>query len=124
MNHLETYESACETLGIDPNLLPIVSHLPEQNAKAILAFHKLSIISEAAWKIEGKEIDWGNRYRDQYKYYPCFSPLNSESGFLYYGFDFGVSLSYVGHRLVFPSKETAEFVGETHLELYRDLMVK
>lgn len=127
MKNLESFENAAKFLGIDPNKLPEVSLLPEEHQKSIIAFYMLTIISRASWKQEGKEIDWYDW--DQYKYYPWFdmSPERengSSSGFSYdgYGCAFG-ALSDVCSRLVFPSRKIADYVGETHVQLYRDLMV-
>lgn len=124
MENLKTFEAAAISLGKDPNTLPQVEGIDEGHAKALTAAYKLFIISEAAWKAENKKIDW-NDY-DQYKYYPWFDMENSSgspSGFSYLGYYFVNAYSLVCSRLVFPSKEIARFVGQTHIELYKDLMV-
>jgi hypothetical protein len=124
MKNLKSFESAAKYVGIDPNKLPDVSILPEQSQKSVIAFYKLSIVSQAAWKQEGKVIDWNDW--DQYKYYPWFRMSDSvgSSG----GFSYGVCLcddtaSVVGSRLVFPTLEIAKYVGKTLIDLYRDFMV-
>lgn len=125
MENLTTFEEAAASLNIDPTVLPIVTGLPENQGKAIIAAYKLFIISQASWK--GKKIDWNNY--EQRKYFPWFdmetypSQVGSGSGFSYDGCDCGSAGSAVGSRLVFPTSEIAKFVGKTHLELYRDLMV-
>ncbi|MCY4781762.1 hypothetical protein ORI89_19100, partial [Sphingobacterium sp. UT-1RO-CII-1] len=83
----------------------------------------------ASWKQEEKTIDWYDW--DQYKYYPWFdmSPdqnagsVGSSVGFSCDGYGYGLTCSSVGSRLVFPTREIAEYVGKTHLDLYRDFMV-
>lgn len=125
MKNLESFENAANYLGIDPTKLPDVSMLPEGSQKAIVSFYKISIISQASWKQEDKVIDWYDW--DQYKYYPWFdmSPerVGSSVGFSCNGYDYGNARSGVGSRLVFPTREIAEYVGKTHLDLYRDFMV-
>ncbi|GAB3511800.1 hypothetical protein [Emticicia fontis] len=120
MKHLETFEAAAAFLGINPNTLPGIEGLEEGDGKAIQSTYKLFILSKAAWKAEGKVIDWTNH--NQYKYYPWFRMSGSASGFSFNDFFFVLSYSTVGSRLVYPSAEAAEFVGNKHLDLYRDFM--
>ena len=125
MKNLESFESAAKSLGIDPAKLPEVAHLPEEFQKSTIAAYKLFIISKASW--EGVKIDWYNW--DQYKYYPWFdmSPeektVGSSRGFSYHGCGCGGSYSGVASRLVYPTREIVEYVGNTHIDLYRDFMV-
>lgn len=123
MKNIESFESAAQHLGIDPTKLPDVSMLPEASQKAVVAFYKISIISQASW--DGITIDWYNWH--QGKYYPWFDmsveKVGSSSGFSFLGYNYDSSGSYVGSRLVYPSSEVAKYVGKTHIELYRDLMV-
>ena len=122
MKHLETFEAAAELIGRDPQALPNVDLLPEAEGKAVVAFYKLSIISAASWKREKKSIDWTNDR--QYKYYGWFDlSSGSGSGFSCNDYDYVNSHSCVGSRLVFPSSEIARYVGTTHEDLYRDLML-
>ncbi len=124
MKHLETFEAACEVVGIDSKNVPNITNLPIGHAKAIISTYMLFVISEAAWKQKNEKIDWNNY--DQRKYYPWFdmeSSSGSASGFSYYDYRCGNSGSTVGSRLVFPDSETAEYVAKTHLQLYKDLMV-
>lgn len=129
MKNLESFESAANYLGIDPTKLPDVSMLPEESQKSVVSFYKISVISKAAWNQEDKVIDWYNC--NQNKYYPWFdmSPEKDEGSVgSSVGFSYGVfrcvnATSNVGSRLVYPTREIAEYVGKTHLGLYRDFMV-
>lgn len=124
MKHLETFEAACEVVGIDSKNVPNVENLLIGHAKALVSTYMLFVLSEASWKHKGEKIDWNNY--DQRKYYPWFDLekySGSASGFSCYVFDCAHSFSAVGSRLVFPDRETAEYVGKTHLHLYKDLMV-
>lgn len=124
MKHLETFEAACEVVGIDSKNVPNVENLPIGHAKAIVSTYMLFVISQAAWKQKNEKIDCNNY--DQRKYYPWFDLekySGSASGFSYVDCSYAYSGSTVGTRLVFPDRETAEYVGKTHLHLYKDLMV-
>lgn len=120
MKNLETFELAAESIGINTTTLPIVDGLPEKHQKAVVALYKLMVISEAAW--EGKKPDWSNW--DERKYYPWFDlSAGSGVGVSCFGCDLDHSYSGVGSRLVFPTSEIARYVGETHMELYKDFML-
>lgn len=112
MKNIESFESAAQHLGIDPTKLPDVSMLPEASQKAVVAFYKISIISQASW--DGITIDWYNW--DQRKYYPWFDmsadKVGSSSGFSYDDCLYDVTPSFVGSRLVYPSSEVAKYVGK------------
>ena len=124
MKHLETFEAAAEFLGKDTfSVLSVLGALHEPEGKPLIALYKLSILSEASWKHEGIELNWKNR--NQEKYYGWFDfSSGSASGFSYDDFGYVISFSLVGSRLVFPTWQIAKYVGTTHLDLYRDLMLK
>ena len=125
MKHLETFEAACEVVGIDSKNVPNVENLPTMHAKAIVSAYMLFVISEASWKQKNEKVDWNNF--DQRKYYPWFDletySSGSAPGFSSRGYDYGLSSSAVGSRLVFPDRESAEYVSKMHLHLYKDLML-
>ncbi|MFA6087439.1 hypothetical protein [Mucilaginibacter sp.] len=115
MKNLETFEAAAVSQNIDPNVLPGITGLPEGMSKAIIAAYKLFVINQAAWACV--VIDWDNY--EQRKYYPWF---DLQSGFSFDVCDYAYSYSNVGSRLCYPTREIAEYVGKTHIELYKDLM--
>lgn len=119
---IPTFEHGCEIMGYDPTKLPIVDHLPVIHQKAQVASYKLFVISEASWKGEGKVINWNDR--SQYKWDPFFYMNKPGFRLNVSVFDFAGTHSAGGSRLCYPSEEDSDFHGETHLELYRDLMVK
>jgi hypothetical protein len=119
--HLESFESACAFLGIEP-VLPIVEGIEENQGKALISVHKLSTITSAAWKHAGVEIDWSNY--NQRKFVPFFDLEGSPSGFSFSDCYYAYTLSGVWSRLVFPDVDSLKFVVETHLEEYRNFMCK
>lgn len=128
MKQLKSFESACAVLGYNPqDVLPIVNNMPASFAKATIAATKLFVLSEAAWKLEKKVIDWGNH--SQHKYYPWWNmnssnnTVGSAPGFSYRAYDYVCSATSVGSRLVFPSSKIAIFIAKQFYDLYRDLMV-
>ena len=122
MTHkIKTFEDACKALKLDPEkVLPDFSMFPEQHRKAMTAHAKLIIIAQALngnWK-----PDWDNGEWD--KYYPWFDmDSSSGSGFSYDGYDDWCSISLVGSRLCFKSRELAEYAGKQFEDLYRDYFV-
>ena len=98
-----------------------MSMLPEKHQKAITAHCKLIIIAEAL--NEGWTPDWSND--EEWKYYPWFDleeSLKKEpgSGLSYGGCDIDGSLSTVGSRLAFKTRELAKYAGEQFSVLYED----
>ncbi len=115
MHKIESYEDACRILGIEAHL-PDVSTFPEKNQKSVMAFHKLTVISEAI--NEGWKPDWTNW--DEYKFVPWFQ--DSGSGLAYHDYDLWLSRAAVGSRLCYQTREAAEYVGKKFEDLYRDFL--
>lgn len=116
MKKIKTFQQACKKLGIKP-VLPNVSALPKDQQKAIIAHYKLVIIAKAlndSWKPNWKDFSQG-------KYYPWFDM--SGSGLSYHDYDYGLSFSFVGSRLVFKSSDLAKYVGKQFIKLYKDYFV-
>jgi hypothetical protein len=117
-DRVKTFEDACEVLGIPNSInLPDVTDCEEEDAKAITAFAKLSIIRRAL--NEG----WKPNYSDnsQYKYYPWFK-WTAGSGFSFFDFVCDYAGSNVGARLSFKSSELAKYAAEQFIDLYRDFL--
>jgi hypothetical protein len=114
---VKTYEDACKVLGLDPENLPVVEHLPEKDRKSIVAFYKLTIITRAlneGWKPDF--LDW-----KQLKYWNWFYvKTGAATGFgcassIYAPSTAGAA---IGSRLCFKSEELAEFAGENFRDIY------
>jgi hypothetical protein len=119
---LKTFEDACKVLGLDPKtVIPDFSSYPERDRKGMVAHAKLVIIARAANLLanKGKEWapDWNNE--DQWKYYPWFE-MGGSSGFRFDDCVVWRSLSFVGSRLCYISREVAEYVGKKFIDLYKD----
>jgi hypothetical protein len=95
----KTFEEACKARGYDPaTVLPDVSKFPEKHQKAMIAYSKLIIITEAI--NEGKEPDWNDS--DEYKWYPWMDMEvddNNPSGFRFYAAFYDFYVYGLGRRL-------------------------
>jgi len=122
---IESFEMACDRLGLDPEkCLPDVSNMPEKHRGALIAAAKLYIITEASW--EGKEPNWNDG--DEEKWFPWFDmevDKNNPSGFRFgvTGYADTYALAGSGSRLCFRTDSEADYHGRQHVELYREMMV-
>ncbi len=122
MERVKTFEDACEVLGIYPKEISMTvdfGHNDDatRSIAAVAAFAKLVIIVRAL--NEGWTPDWSNK--SQYKYYPWFD-MSSPSGPAYDDCDHWRSVSFVGSRLCFKSRELAEYAGKQFISIYTDFL--
>lgn len=116
----QTFLQACKMLGIDPKKLPIVSGLPKEHRKRIIATYKLDILQKAT------NGNWIADYTDynQYKYYPYFAVKNkggsSSLVFSVSGYGSWDTPTGGGSRRCFKDRETAEWFGKKFVSLYKD----
>jgi len=125
LSEIKNYEDICKIDGVDP-----VQSLPFSDPKnadeiAVNSISKVFRINRVL--NEGWVPNWYNW--DEYKYYPWFDmiPEGNKAG-SGSGFSFRVcgcvrDGSDVGARLVYKTRELAEFAGKTFLEEYRGFMV-
>ena len=106
MKEIKSFEDACKKLGIEATL-PDVSMLPSDQQKAIIAHYKLVIIAQAL--NEGWKPNWNNF--NEYKYCAWFD-MSAPSGFAFDDCACWLSISLVGSRLCFKSRELAKYAGE------------
>ena len=120
-----TWEEVCKLQKLDPvGCLPVVSGMPEQFKKQLMATAKLYIITECLNIVDGGkpfEPNWDDY--SEYKYFPWFYMNNP-------GFRFYVSLGYYyvafvgsGARLCFRTRALSDFAGKTFEDVYRDAMI-
>lgn len=124
MKDINSFETACQKVGVDATVLPEVSMLPEKHRKSIIAYYKLIIIAQAI--NDGWEPNWNNS--SEYKYYPWLYVKASDekpsgSGLSYDDCGYVTSFTTVGSRLVFKSREAARFFGETFTDLLTDYLL-
>jgi hypothetical protein len=113
---VKTFDDVIKELGDNPeefnNAISIMDEPDE------IAYVKLKMIAEVL--NEGWTPDWSNGEWD--KWYPWFNMDDSSSAgrFSFYGSDFQRSLSDVGSRLCFKSKDLATYAGTQFLDIYKD----
>jgi hypothetical protein len=117
---IKSFEDACEHLGLNPENLPNVEHLPEEDGQSIVAHYKLIIIIRAL--NEGWEPDFKDH--DQWKYWN-YLWINA-AGFVCSGTDYSPSHTHVniGSRLCFKSHEIAQYAIVQFKGLYEQYLLK
>ena len=116
-DRVKTFEDACEVVGIS-STIPDFSHFRKKLRKSMAAHYKLMIIAEAL--NEGWEPDWNDK--NQYKYYPWFEVLSSGFGFSDSGYGCDLTLTDVGSRLCFKSRELSTYAGKQFNDIYNDYL--
>ena len=115
---IKSFEDACKFLGLDPNNIPNVEHLPEKDRKSIIAFYKLTIITRAL--NEGWEPDFTNW--NEWKYWNWFyiEAYGAAAGFASAATTNTASstATYFGSRLCFKTRELATYAREQFRDLY------
>lgn len=122
MSRIKSYLDACADIGgMKPLTVDNFTFLPPRDRESAFAFHQITIIALAL--NEGWEPDWSNS--NQYKYSPWFefNKAGGGSGFSFAGFVFGYSNSTVGSRLVFKSRELAEYAGKQFIDIYNKFLL-
>lgn len=91
--------------------------------KNLIAARANMLLSIVAKVLNGDwQPDWTNH--NQNKYYPFFEKKQTGSAFSFGGYGSGYSYAgtYVGSRLCFKDRETAEYVGKQFIKEYNELM--
>jgi hypothetical protein len=118
IERIKSYEDACEDQNITPLTIDAFSVLPEQDRKHAFSSHKLTVINRAL--NEGWAPNWADS--DEYKYYAYFVYSGSGSGFSFGGYSCDYTNSHVGSRLVFKSRELAEYAGKQFTSIFNDYL--
>lgn len=108
-DRVKSYEDACRVLDIDQADIVSGDETPDE-----MAYKKLKIIVKAL--NEGWAPDWDNS--NQGKYYPWF--YQNKPGFRLLSVLYNYSLSDVGSRLCFKTRELAEYATAQFLSIYKD----
>lgn len=118
---ISSWEEAAAKKGVDPNVLPDVSMIPEHLRKFVVAVYKAAIITEVL--NDGWEPNWEDD--DEYKYYPWFDmdDASAPARFSYDDCGCDLTYTYLGSRLVFKTSQLAIYAGKTFIDNYRDMMV-
>ncbi|MNG66043.1 hypothetical protein D3C71_344450 [compost metagenome] len=112
---IKTFDDVLSYLGIEVNEFNDSAY---NLTKDEIAYKKLKFIVQAL--NEGWQPDWNS---NECKYYPWFKMVGSGAGFSFIGCVYDYSSQSVGSRLVFKSRELAEYAGQQFIDLYRDMML-
>ena len=111
-DRVKTYEDACRVLEVDPDDMPFEEPRNGDDV-SVNAYQMLIRIVRAL--NEGWTPDWSDNTTA--KYYPWFEH-KSGFGLSYYGYDYASTCAGVGSRLVFKSRELAEYAGKQFQDIY------
>jgi len=119
MDRVNTFEDALKELGIEmPDMAVYQSHYTPLE-KAAMHAYRLMIINAAL--NEGWLPNWMDS--NQQKWYPWFNnAINPSGGFSFYGCVFDDTYTHVSSRLVFKSRELAEYAGKQFIEEYNQFL--
>jgi hypothetical protein len=106
---ITSFEKACERLGLE------IPQFSSELTKGEIALRKLKIIVRAIRSFTNWKPVWSNT--KQWKYTVWF---DLEKGFSYWTTFNCSTNSTVPSALFVESNEQAEFLGKTHLDLYKD----
>ena len=106
---ITSFEKACERLGLE------IPQFNSELTKGEIALRKLKIIVRAIRSFTNWKPVWSNT--KQWKYTVWF---DLEKGFSCWSTFTYRTRTYVPSALFVESSEQAEFLGKTHLELYKD----
>ena len=95
------------------------SALRTKDILSLIATAELTIINRAINKDYDTLEEWEPNWNDsnELKYYPYFSVSGGCFGFSYA--NCGNSITYIGSRLYYKTKERAEHAGKTFVDLYK-----
>lgn len=112
---IKTFEDACEELGItNDSCRPIFD---EDEDPDEIAYKKLKVIVAAI--NQGWTPDWSNS--NQYKYWPYFK-LSSGFGFSISDFVYDGTITCVGSRLCFETKEKCTYAAQKFIDIYEQFL--
>lgn len=113
---IKTFDDVIRELGDDPEEFKNAISIMEEPDE--IAYVKLKLIAKAL--NEGWTPDWSNGEWD--KWYPWFNMNDSSSAgrFSFSGAAGQRSVSGVGSRLCFKSKDLATYAGTQFLDIYKD----
>jgi len=117
MSKIDTLEDAFQALGLDPNVRPDVSMLPEAFQKSVIADFEAEVLTKAL-NNEGLDKEWFPDYdnTDQYKYEHVY--YKSASGWALRAVLDWRTRTFCGSRRVFRTRAIANDAWDRFKEVY------
>ncbi len=124
MKPVPNLHEAFKDRGIDPDIMPDVSMIPERFQQALLGYYCLMVATEAV--NEGEEPDWKDD--DQEKYFAWMKVEEDEEkgsglGLSLGDVDYYCTLTDVGSRLSSLSEDAALHLFNTFKDQYERMML-
>ncbi len=121
---IKTFEDACKVLALDPNkVIPDFSCYPEKDRTSMIAHAKLVIIVRASNQLANNGKEWIPDFTnwDERKYEAWFVLGDGGSSvFRFYDCVDWFTVSNVGSRLCFISREVCGYVANQFIDLYKE----
>ena len=114
---IKSFEDACKTLGLNPDVLPNTEGITDEFKKPIISQYKLMVIFKAI--NNGWKPNWGNGH--EYKYFPWYYMLSSGFGFGTSDYNYAYAHTSVGSRLCTDTSEKAMYIAKTFEQEYKEL---
>ena len=123
-DRIKTFEDACAELGdghpfVSQYYCTAAAYKGDPMTEDFIAYLKLRIIIAAL--NEGWEPTFE---KDEERWYPWFDTKQSNTVYDYMNYAGSFSISDYGVRLVFKSKELAEYAGKQFIDIYKDFCYK
>jgi len=125
MKPVADLKEAFEAQGLDPNVLPDVSMIPEQYREAITSFYQMMVVTDAI--NENKEPDWNNMNDE--KWFPVTTVDADEErpagfGLSLHGTGFTRTFTHLGSRLSYREESGAIHSFENFKPLWEGFLLK
>lgn len=117
---IKTFAEACKKLKLSPiKVLPKLLGTPKKHHKAMIAYAKLLVITEAL--NEGWEPNWDDT--NEWKYWPWF--YMNKPGFRFFASFCSYAFTFTsgGSRLCFRTRDLSDYAAKQFLSLWKDMIV-
>ena len=123
INTVQSYEDACQILGIKPTY-PKFVQCPKIDRPSMIAYHKLIIIVRALNLLPSGKC-WVLNLNDREHKYSIWWYVTSDTGFGFANTSSApsVTYTYVGSRLLFRSRPLAEYCAKQFKDLWQDYLI-
>ena len=123
INTVQSYEDACQLLGIKPTY-PKFVQCPKIDRPSMIAYHKLIIIVRALNLLPNGKCWIPNFNNREYKYgIWWYITLDNKLGYAYAHSTPSTTAACLGSRLLFRSRPLAEYCAKQFKDLWQDYLI-
>ena len=123
INTIQSYEDACQLLGIKPTY-PKFVQCAKIDRPSMIAYHKLIIIIRALNLLPNGKLwipDFNKQYENKYRIW--WDIVNNKLGCAYTHFAPSYAGTYMSSRLLFRSIPLAEYCAKQFKDLWQDYLI-